>query len=98
MIASVHRQTSNVGSTDGQGVICLHVGIPYTDIPLCQLRGFSKPAITAGATAQVHFDLTRRDLSVWDVVAEEWLLSTGRHQIYIGASSRDLPLNSTLIL
>jgi beta-glucosidase len=47
-------------------------------------------------TATVTFELTRRDLSVWDVVAQDWLLQQGEYNIYVGSSSRTLPLSGTL--
>ncbi len=98
MLASVDLQVSNTGSMDGQEVVQLYVGIPYADTPVRQLRGFAKPDIPAGGTASVHFDLTRKDLSVWDTVVQEWLLPNATFQIYVGASSRNLLLNGTLSL
>jgi len=96
VLASVDLQVSNTGSMDGQEVVQLYVGIPYPDTPVRQLRGFAKPNIPAGGMELVHFDLTRKDLSVWDAVAQEWLLPNGAFQIYVGASSRNLLLNGTL--
>ncbi|KAF2635040.1 hypothetical protein P280DRAFT_554085 [Massarina eburnea CBS 473.64] len=48
----------------------------------------------AGGNRQmVKFELTRRDLSYWDVESQNWVLpSEGEFEIAVGFSSRDLPL------
>ncbi|CAN8105430.1 unnamed protein product [Discula destructiva] len=89
---------TNSGAVGGKEVVQLYLGIPGEDVPFRQLRGFEKPFITAGETAHVQFALTRRDLSVWDVVAQKWLLQTGEYQLYVGRSSRDLPLQGTFVI
>ncbi|KAI5860125.1 glycoside hydrolase family 3 protein [Durotheca rogersii] len=63
-----------------------------------QLRGFEKPFINALDAATVRFELTRRDLSVWDVVAQKWRLRRGEYTVFVGGSSRDLPLNGTFTI
>jgi beta-glucosidase len=40
--------------------------------------------------------LTRRDLSTWDVVAQKWLLQSGSYNVFVGSSSRNLPLTATM--
>ncbi|QKD61980.2 glycoside hydrolase superfamily [Fusarium oxysporum Fo47] len=95
VVATVTANVSNTGSIDGKEVAQLYVGVPG-DGPVRQLRGFTKPAIKAGETATVTFELTRRDLSVWDVSAQEWQLQQGDYAIFVGRSSRDLPLQGIL--
>jgi beta-glucosidase len=63
-----------------------------------QLRGFSKVGIPVGEPVTVEFDLMRRDLSTWDVASQQWLLQGGGYEIWVGSSSRDLPLKGTLII
>lgn len=93
-IATVSVSVTNAGSMDGDEVVQLYVGIPNR--PIRQLRGFEKVRTNAGETAQVGFRLTRRDLSVWDVVAQRWHLQKGEYQVYVGRSSRDLPLKGVV--
>ncbi|OAA59049.1 beta-glucosidase [Niveomyces insectorum RCEF 264] len=69
-----------------------------TPIPVRQLRGFDKPLLQAGQTTTVSFVLRRRDLSVWDVVAQKWLLQPGSYGISVGASSRNLPLQGSFTI
>jgi len=46
----------------------------------------------------VKFQLRRRDLSFWDVAAQEWALPSGDFKIYIGASSSDIRQTGTLAM
>jgi beta-glucosidase len=93
-LVTVSATITNTGAVTGAEVAQLYVGIP--DAPVQQLRGFAKPVLEAGEKTTVQFDLTRRDLSTWDVVAQKWLLQKGQYQIYVGPSSRKLPLAASL--
>lgn len=64
--------------------------------PVRVLRGFDKVFLEAGETKAVSFALTRRDLSYWDVDAQDWRIPTGEIGISLGFSSRDLRRNSTV--
>ena len=67
---------------------------PRVDFPVRVLRGFERIELPAGAKQVVDFDLTRRDLSYWDVGAQNWRLPEGEFEFSIGFSSRDLPLKA----
>lgn len=95
-LVTVTADVTNSGGVDGKEVAQLYLGIPGDDVPVRQLRGFEKPSIAAGETATVTFTLTRRDMSVWDVAAQKWLLQAGDYTVEVGRSSRDLPLKGTL--
>lgn len=96
VLANVTAEVQNIGRVGGAEASQLYVGIP--NAPAKQLRGFDKPFINATESVTVTFELTRRDLSVWDVVAQKWRLQTGTYNISVGASSRDLPLMGTLTI
>ncbi|KAI4592407.1 hypothetical protein KJ359_011218 [Pestalotiopsis sp. 9143b] len=98
VIAEVTTNVTNSGAWDGKEVVQLYVGIPGSDVPVRQLRGFEKPTIAVGETVQVEFAVTRKDLSVWDVAAQTWNLQEGDYSIAVGKSSRDLPLTGTLTI
>lgn len=93
-VVSVTADVRNTGLVDGKEVAQLYVGIPGG--PARLLRGFEKALIVPGESVTVRFGLTRRDLSVWDVVAQKWKLQRGVYQVYVGSSSRRLPLVGTL--
>ncbi|KAI0835106.1 glycoside hydrolase family 3 protein [Hypoxylon sp. FL0890] len=95
-LVKVSATVTNTGSVAGAEVAQLYVGIPNG--PVKQLRGFAKPVLQPGESTTVDFALTRRDLSTWDVVAQNWQLQGGDYRIYVGSSSRDLPLTGTLTI
>jgi beta-glucosidase len=93
-LATVSVTVQNTGSVSGQEVAQLYLGIPNG--PVHQLRGFEKVSVDPSQSKTVQFSLTRRDLSVWDTTAQQWLLQEGTYNVYVGSSSGDLPLTSTL--
>ena len=98
IIMAVEVKLTNIGGRDGAEVVQLYVGIPAIGTPARQLRGFEKVDVPFGRTKIVRFSLTRRDLSVWDTTMQEWILHRGEYQIYVGSSSRDLPLSATITI
>ncbi|PSR80144.1 glycosyl hydrolase family 3 N terminal domain-domain-containing protein [Coniella lustricola] len=60
------------------------------DFPVRVLRGFEKVHLAQRETKTVEFNLTRRDLSYWDVDVQNWVLLTdGAYTFTVGESSRD---------
>lgn len=96
VVAVVNATVANTGAVAGAEVAQLYVGIPGA--PVRQLRGFAKPFLGVNESVSVGFELTRRDLSSWDVVAQKWLLASGSYNVWVGSSSRDLPLSGTLVI
>lgn len=99
VLAVIKCSVENTGSVDGAEVAQLYIRIPVEDTPVRQLRGFKRVGpLAPGETRQAVFELTRRDLSVWDVAAQQWRLARGEYDLYVGASSRDLRLNGTITI
>ncbi|KAL3496280.1 glycosyl hydrolase family 3 N terminal domain-containing protein [Aspergillus germanicus] len=94
VVATVTAEVKNTGSVIGAEAAQLYVGIPGA--PVKQLRGFQKRTIRPGKSERVTFKLTRRDLSVWDPMVQKWRLQNGEYKIYVGSSSRNLPLAGDL--
>lgn len=98
-IATVTADVTNTGDMPAAEVGQLYVTIPSDGQPMKQLRGFDKIMVRPGETKTFEFELRRRDLSVWDVAAQQWKLLIGsEYQLSVGASSRKLLLNGTLFL
>ncbi|TVY30319.1 putative beta-glucosidase D [Lachnellula hyalina] len=96
-IVNVTALISNTGSIDGHEVAQLYVSFPAAAAqPVRQLRGFERVLVGAGDDEAVSFALRRRDLSYWDVAAQEWAVAPGTYNFTVGASSRDLRLSATL--
>ncbi|KAL6711093.1 hypothetical protein ACN47E_006968 [Coniothyrium glycines] len=84
---------ANSGPVAGAAVPQLYVGLPASapeGTPVRQLRGFEKVHLERGETRAVSFELLRRDLSYWDVVAQQWVIPDGEFTVWVGLSSRDL--------
>ncbi|KAK8201633.1 beta-glucosidase-like protein [Phyllosticta capitalensis] len=96
---NVTATVTNNGTTGASGaeVAQLYISIPTA--PLRQLRGFDKVGpLAPGESATAVFELRRRDLSVWNVVAQEWELQKGSYKLWVGASSRDLRLEGVIVV
>ena len=90
-------KVKNTGSMTAKAVPQLYLEFPEGtgyETPVRQLRGFKKVELSPGASASVTFELTRKDLSVWDVVEQNWVIPqvSGGYTIHVGDSSRNLPL------
>ncbi|KAJ0118201.1 hypothetical protein J7T55_008984 [Diaporthe amygdali] len=98
-IAVVKATVENSGSVDGADIAQLYVSIPVEDTPIRQLRGFKRVGpLAPSQSRRAVFELTRRDLSVWDVENQQWRLARGEYGIYVGRSSRDLPLKGSFTI
>lgn len=73
----------------------LYISIPTA--PKWQLRGFDRVFLTGGESQTVTFPVTRRDLSVWNVVHQDWKLQSGTYPIFVGSSSRKQLLTGSLV-
>jgi len=96
----------NIGSRSGKEVVQLYVSFPdhvtdsvsgeLIDTPVKVLRNFEKVEIEAGKTKSVEMHLTRKDLSYWSVVQQNWSMpENDEFTIAIGRSSRDIRLRGT---
>jgi len=93
---TVSADVVNTGSVRGKAVPQLYLSYPQVrgvDFPVRVLRGFEKVELDKGEGTTVEFDLTRRDLSYWDVEAQNWrMVAEGEYEFRVGWSSRDLPV------
>lgn len=81
----------NTGHVGGAEIVQAYLSFPKNaGEPPKILRGFEKVYIEAGKQAVVQFDLTKTELSIWDVASQSWVIPHGEFQLHIGASSRDI--------
>lgn len=65
--------------------------------PIRVLRGFERlEGIAPGQSVEFRAQLTRRDLSNWDVAAQDWIVTEQPKTVWVGSSSRNLPLHAKL--
>ncbi|KAJ6786079.1 hypothetical protein PWT90_09852 [Aphanocladium album] len=96
VLATVKCRLVNGGKVAGAEAVQLYVRFPGMQAK--QLRGFEKPTLKPGESRSVSFELTRRELSVWNTEKQMWQLQRGDYEIYIGRSSSKLPLKTYLTI
>jgi beta-glucosidase len=95
--AFVTAEVTNTGTRAGTEVIQVYVGKPSTAAvpqPPRQLGAFTTVTLKPGQTKRVVLHLTPRAFAHWDPVRDEWVVPAGRYQLYVGDSSRNLPLSA----
>jgi hypothetical protein len=90
---------TNTGTVAGKDVVMVFVQYPSDnpwDTPTIQLRAFEKTdTLAEGASEVVTLQITRKDLSIWDVVSRNWIIpvsNTAPFLFWIGDSSANLTL------
>jgi beta-glucosidase len=92
-------RVSNTGSVNGDEVAQLYIEYPNLErMPVKELKGFKRVNIEAGGSREVQFKLPVAELKKWDMDQKKWVLYPGQYIIQIGSSSRDIKLNSPLIV
>lgn len=91
----VEVRITNTGNTTGAEVIQLYVAPQNTRVfrPVKELKGFEKVHLAPDESTVVCFELNRRDFAYYDDVLGKWRVDGGQYDIYVGGSSRDLPLS-----
>ena len=101
VLAMAKCTITNTGHVAGAEVAQLYLAVPGAgeDSPVRQLRGFERIGpLVPGQGREVVFELTRRDLSVWDVEAQGWRLRRGGYKVWVGRSSRDLRVRGEVVV
>ncbi|EXJ63574.1 beta-glucosidase [Cladophialophora psammophila CBS 110553] len=101
----VQVRVTNTGHRKGKSVVQLYVSFPgaimepstneIIETPVRVLRNFTKIELEAGSEQVVNLTLTRKDLSYWSTVQQNWVMPDGPFTLAMGRSSRDLPLQGT---
>lgn len=60
------------------------------------LRNFDRLHLSPGQKVVWKTSLTRRDLANWDTVAQDWTITKFPKKVFVGSSSRRLPLQARL--
>lgn len=96
VLYTVTATIQNTGSVNGEEVPQLYVSLGGANQPKVVLRGFERLSIGAGQSATFTADLTRRDISNWDTVAQNWVITDAPKTVHVGSSSRKLHLSQAL--
>lgn len=98
VLFTVTATVTNTGPVVGDEVAQLYISLGAPSDPVVALRNFDRITIQPGQSATFSADLTRRDLSNWDTASQNWFISSCTKTVYVGNSSRKLPLKATLSL
>ncbi|KAI6823583.1 putative beta-glucosidase [Hortaea werneckii] len=96
-LATITVQITNTGAVAAAEVAQLYIEVASSNLPLA-LRGFEKKRLSPGETGTFSFPLRRKDLSVWDVGQQAWVLSKGPHGVKVGKSVGEILVEGTLEL
>lgn len=91
---------TNTGEHAGCEVAQLYVSeiAPSLHRPDQELKAFAKVPLQPGESTTVTFQLDRRAFAHWSPAHADWVVSPGRFELRIGASSRDTRLRTTVEL
>ena len=94
---TVSFELKNSGAVAGAEVPQLYLKFPDSvGEPPKQLKGFSKVALSPGASTTVSFELDDRSFSIWDVTVHAWTVVPGPFGVMVGSSVDDIRLTTTI--
>ena len=61
-----------------------------------KLAQFQRITLRPGQAQDVTLHVSAQALSSWSTDQQQWVLGTGQRTVYVGPSSRDFPLHTTV--
>ncbi|KAL2352850.1 putative beta-glucosidase [Cryomyces antarcticus] len=98
VLFTVTATISNTGKIAGEEVPQLYLNLGGPNDPKVVLRNFERLSIQPGTSATFTADITRRDVSSWDTVSQNWVITKYPKTAYVGTSSRSLSLSMAVPL
>jgi beta-glucosidase len=97
---SVSCSIINTGSRQSKEVVQLYLADRQARLtrPEKELKDFDKNSLDPGQTRKVRFILSARDFSYYDPKQGHWVVESGKFDIMIGKSSREICLRQTVKL
>lgn len=95
---TISLKVKNTGKVAGKEVVELYVHEQESEVarPENELKHFEKVALLPGEEKTISFKLTSRDFAYFNSKVHDWVIKSGRFDILVGSSSRDLPLKQTI--
>jgi beta-glucosidase len=90
----------NTGHRPGAEVVQLYIGDPESSVPrpVRELKGFQRVELQPGESRRVVVALSERDFSFFDAETKQWVFEPGACDVFVGSSSRNLPLSQRMVL
>ncbi len=91
---------TNTGKVAGKEVAQVYVAnqVSRVEMPVKELRDFTKVALEAGESKHVTLTLPRRAFAYYNVAKQQWEADNGQYKIMVGSSSRDIRLSMAFTL
>ncbi|RAK86143.1 beta-glucosidase precursor [Aspergillus costaricaensis CBS 115574] len=86
----------NTGKVAGDEVPQLYVSLGGPNEPKIVLRQFERITLQPSEETKWSTTLTRRDLANWNVEKQDWEITSYPKMVFVGSSSRKLPLRASL--
>ena len=94
---TVDFDVANTGRRAGEEAAQVYLGVPAlpgVEQPPRKLAGFTRVGADPGKTAHASVTLDTRAFSYWDVATHNWKVAPGDYRVFVGGSSRSLPLEA----
>ena len=97
---TVSFRLKNTGKRNGDEVAQVYVRIPETGgiVPLKELKGFRRVPLKSGESRRVEIKLNKEQLRYWDVEKGQFVVPKGAFDVMVGASSKDIRLQTVIDL
>ncbi|WP_269686624.1 glycoside hydrolase family 3 C-terminal domain-containing protein [Flavobacterium lacustre] len=91
-------KVKNTGKVAGKEVVQLYVHEQESEVarPENELKHFEKVSLLPGEEKTVSFKLTSRDFAYYNTKSHDWVIKSGKFDVLVGSSSRNLPLKQTI--
>lgn len=96
-VVTVHVTVANEGRRTAHELVQVHVDAPHHRVPFPhRLVAHARVALRPGQQAAVALHVPVRELAVWDVTRDRWVVEPGTYVLGVGPSGADLPLRATV--
>ncbi|MGW5381887.1 glycoside hydrolase family 3 C-terminal domain-containing protein [Nocardia sp. NPDC003963] len=95
---SVTVRVTNTGPRAGREIVQVYTGLKSSSVvrPPRELAGFATVELEPGVAREVTVRIPRHEFARWNEPAARWVVEGGEYTAYIGGSSRDLPVHTTV--
>jgi len=95
---TVTFKVRNSGELPGKESVQLYVRDVESSIfrPEKELKGFAKVDLTPGEETDISIELDKRAFAYYDTDIKDWHVESGKFEVLVGASSRDIRLSDSV--
>lgn len=95
---SVSLKLKNSGAVAGKEIVQVYLRKEGSQVfrPEKELKGFTKVSLQPAEKREIVIELNQRAFSYFDTRLDEWRVEPGVYEILVGASSRDIRLQTSL--